>query len=544
MGVQSQGCFCLLLHAHLPFVRHPEDDDFLEERWFYEAMTECYLPLVQIMEGWLRDDVDFRIAMTITPPLAAMLNDELLNVRFAKYLDRLIALAEREMDRTRAMPEFHPTAKMYHARFLECRKTYAERWGGRLLRAFREIAATGKLEIIGCSATHGFLPLLNIQPEIVRAQVAVGAQSHRELIGSSPRGMWNAECGYYPGLDAVLAREGVEYFFTDTHGILYADQRPNYGVFAPVRCPSGVVAMGRDPETSRAVWSAEQGYPGDNRYREFYRDIGFDLDPEQLGECLPKSGVRVSTGIKYHRVTGRGTALAAKKPYDPEAASRVATLHAQNFAFNRRQQAEYLGVIMSPKAPVIFTPYDAELFGHWWYEGPMFLDRMMRTLCEGDRSNAAVVPTTPSECIERAGALQTTTPAYSSWGEQGFAGVWVEPANDWIYRPLHRAGEAMIALAGEHANTSDPLVRRALNQMGRELLLAQSSDWAFIMKTGTTVEYAVRRTRGHLQAVADLSAQVRIGRIESEALATLEGTNNIFSTLQFEVFGPDPPSGA
>ncbi|MBI3737069.1 hypothetical protein HY256_11225, partial [Candidatus Sumerlaeota bacterium] len=277
MRPNTQGYFCLLLHAHLPFVRHPEDDDFLEERWFYEAMTESYLPLIAMMEGWLRDGIDFRLAMSVTPPLMAMMGDPLLRGRYERHLNKLVELAEREVARTERMPEFNRTARMYLRNFLSARTLYLDRWRGDLLAALRAIASTGKLELCACSATHAFLPLLSVHPNIVRAQVRIGAASHSEVFGAPPRGMWNAECGYYPGLEEILKQSGVGHFFMDAHGILYADRRPRYGVFGPLACPNGVAAFGRDPETSKAVWNADQGYPGDFRYREFHRDIGFDL---------------------------------------------------------------------------------------------------------------------------------------------------------------------------------------------------------------------------------------------------------------------------
>src|SRR5215510_5361643 len=92
--------FALVLHAHLPFVRHPEHAHFLEENWLYEAITESYLPLIQVMDGWLRDGMETRLTLTLSPPLCAMLLDPLLQDRYVRHLDGLIELAEKEVSRT------------------------------------------------------------------------------------------------------------------------------------------------------------------------------------------------------------------------------------------------------------------------------------------------------------------------------------------------------------------------------------------------------------------------------------------------------------
>ena len=175
-----------------------------------------------------------------------------------------------------------------------------------------------------------------------------------------------------------MKEEGIRYFMVDTHGILHGTPRPKYGVFAPVYCKSGVAAFGRDMESSKAVWSAVEGYPGDYNYREFYRDIGFDLDYDYIRPYIHVDGTRINTGIKYHRITG-SVDLAFKQPYVRQWAMDKAAEHAGNFMFNREKQIEHLYGYLGKK-PIIVSPYDAELFGHWWYEGPEWLNFLMRKI--------------------------------------------------------------------------------------------------------------------------------------------------------------------
>ena len=190
------------------------------------------------------------------------------------------------------------------------------------------------------------------------------------------------------GDDEILREYGIRFFFTDAHGILHASPRPKYGVFAPVYCPSGVAAFGRDLESSKQVWSAQEGYPGDPYYREFYRDIGYDLEYDYIRPYIHPSGLRVHTGIKYHRITGK---TADKQPYIPWIARERAAVHAGNFMFNREKQIEYLVEIMD-RRPIVVSPYDAELFGHWWFEGPQWLDFLLRKIAYDQQNIELISP--------------------------------------------------------------------------------------------------------------------------------------------------------
>src|SRR5260370_7487554 len=117
-----KGYLALVLHAHLPFVRHPEYPEFLEEDWLFEAITETYVPLWQVFEGLVRDGVPFRLTMSLTPPLCPMLNDYLLRERYLRYLDRSIALARHEIFRTHSQTEITHLPTIYYSRFLHSLK--------------------------------------------------------------------------------------------------------------------------------------------------------------------------------------------------------------------------------------------------------------------------------------------------------------------------------------------------------------------------------------------------------------------------------------
>lgn len=520
---QKKGYLALVLHGHLPFVRHPEHEQFLEEDWLFEAITETYIPLLRVFEGLVRDRVDFRLCMSLTPTLVSMLTDPLLQERYVRHISKLITLSEGEVQRTAGQPAFHDLACMYLGLFRETREFFVSTCNGNLVAAFKRFQDLGKIEIITCAATHAFLPLMPNQ-RAVRAQIMTAVEFHARHFGREPRGIWLPECGYYEGLDTILAEAGLRYFFTDSHGIFHATPRPRYGVYAPVFCPSGVAAFGRDLESSRQVWSSVEGYPGDYDYRDFYRDAGFDLDYDIVRPFLHPDGARVSLGIKYHRITGPTD---KKAPYVRSRALRKVAEHAANFLQSRMEQVQWLTGLFDDRKPLMVAPYDAELFGHWWFEGPDWLDALLRKIAQ-DRETLFL--TTPDEYLQEFPRCQIATPSPSSWGQEGYAAVWLDRSNDWIYRHLHMAADRMVELAQTHPDADD-LTERALKQAARELMLAQSSDWAFIMKTGSHAEYAVKRTNGHLLRFTRLYNDIRGNTVDESWLRTIEYVDNIFPEI-------------
>ena len=518
------GYLALILHAHLPFVRHPEHERFLEENWLFEAITETYLPLLQLLERWQRDGLNPRLTLTLTPTLCSMLLDPLLQARYERHLNELIELAAKEIHRTQWEKPFHELALFYHSRFIAARDAYAA-CGRDLVGSFRQFQELGLLEIITSSATHALLPLLADHPPSLRAQVLVACDHYRACFGRDPRGIWLPECAYVESLEAVLQEANLRWFVTDTHGILHAQPRPRYATFAPIFTPNGVAAFGRDPDCSRQVWSRHAGYPGDPRYRDFYRDIGFDLDLDYVKPHLPALGQRGFTGIKYHRITGKSP---DKEPYDRPAAIRAADGHAGHFLEARVAQFRRLAEILD-RPPILVAPYDAELFGHWWYEGPEFLDYFIRKACSDQK---AFELTTPEEYLRRHQTHQVATPAASSWGEGGYWRVWLNEKNEWIYPHLRVAQDRMTELARRFPQP-DALPERLLQQAARELLLAQASDWPFILRTETSPEYARQRVKDHLLRFTRIYEQLTTAQLDEEWLKQVEWQDNIFPGVNY-----------
>jgi 1,4-alpha-glucan branching enzyme len=538
------GHFALILHAHLPFVRHPEHEHFLEEEWLFEAITETYIPLLCMMQRLVDDFVPFKLTMSITPTLCAMLQDQLLRERYVRHLDLLTDLARRERTRNRKHPQLCDLADFYIGLFSDTRRLFVDEWKCDLLSVFRQLQESDGLEIIASAATHGLLPILQQQSRrAARAQVLIGRDVYVELFAGKPAGFWLPECGYAPGLDSILSEANLRWFAVDAHGLAYGKPRPSRSIFSPSFTPAGPAAFARDPDTSRQVWSAQSGYPGDPIYREFYRDIGFDLPMEHLGSIA--RGTKKFSGIKYHRITGGSD---EKQLYDRTAAENAAAQHAIHFLEQCHQQIREIGEVGFE--PIIVAPFDAELFGHWWFEGPIFLEQFIRH-ASNERDFRL---TTPSEYLATHPTQQIVEPAASTWGENGHLAVWLDPSNAWIYPQLNAATNKMTRLArkiaydivGQPPRSPNqapageaPALQfsdRVLKQLARELLLAQSSDWAFLMKAGTAREYATQRTIDHLARFNRLHDQFVTNNLDERFLRDCEWRDDIFPNANWRYY--------
>lgn len=523
----EKGYVALVLHSHLPYVRHPESEDALEERWFFEAINECYVPLINAYDELIKEKIQFKITMSITPSLMAMFEDDYLNKRYMKYIKSCIELSNKEVLRTKSEKELNKVAVFYNKRFKGILNTY-KKYNCRLMSAFKKFHNSGHLEIITCSATHALLPLLTTNPETIRAQIATAVDYYERCIGHKPKGIWLPECAYCPELDDILKECGIEYFILEDKGVLNAKPRPLYGTSAPIATENGICGFGRDMESSMQVWSSCLGYPGDVNYREFYRDLGFDSPMEYIAPYINKSGIRVDTGIKYYKITGNTD---YKEYYNRENAIFKVKEHAHHFALGRNYSIKVLSDKMEVP-PIMLCPYDTELFGHWWFEGPDFIEHFMR---EASKKEMDFKLTTPLEYIQKNSRVQCCSPASSSWGEDSDYSVWINQSNHWIYRRLHECEKLMVKLANSYKKPR-LLKKRALNQAARELMLAESSDWPFIIKNNTTVEYATRRINSHIDRFKKLYGDITKNKIDNKWLSKIEELDNIFPDIDYRVY--------
>ncbi|WP_078550534.1 1,4-alpha-glucan branching protein domain-containing protein [Litchfieldia alkalitelluris] len=507
----------IVLHAHLPYVRSL-NGDALEERWLYEAMAESYIPLIWKLE---EDNHKRKWTLSLSPTLMEMLADPLLQQRFLEYIQNLLSLLQAELSQNTNQEELS-VILFYLERTESVRETFLK-FNRNLLFAFNQFEQQGKIECITTSASHAFLPYLSTEQGI-RSQIREGIQTFKKYFGKLPAGFWLPECAYSDDVDQVLAAEGIQYTFVDEHALLNAKPTPKRETGAPVHSPHGVTLFPRNQKLSNKVWCATTGYPGDIDYREFYRDVGHDRDYAYIKPFLPQ-GIRVDTGLKYYKITGAET----KEFYRRDFAEAKICQHAEDFLKMLEQERELKGNQSYPPYMVVL-PFDAELFGHWWFEGPDWLHQIMSS----HQGNIEFL--TGSEFVRRHRQdLEICEVSFSSWGRNGYGDVWLNEKNEWIYRHLHRM-ESEIIRAVDLFKNGTLIEHDAIKQMIREWFLFSSSDWAFMLDNGHCDQYALRRIEQHLTNFIELQHHLYDRELTEESLRIYRNEYPFLSTINLSSF--------
>jgi 1,4-alpha-glucan branching enzyme len=545
------GSVVFVLHSHLPWVlghgRWPHGED-----WLYEAAAECYVPILRMMDRLAGEGHRARITVGITPVLSESLASRRFRDGFLGYLEERSRLAERDREDFRARGDRHAEdlAGTWSDFYRGIADDFLVRYQGDLVAAFRRLQDSGHIEIITSAATHGYLPLLG-RDESVTAQIRAGVASYRHHFGHAPHGIWLPECAYRPGylwsrpvepprswrrpgLEVFLAREGLRYFFVDTHLVAggaplgtYEDRleerrldatRPVSGLtpnevhaLAVRGSRNRVAVFARDPRSSVQVWSADYGYPGDGAYLEFHRKKG-------------------SGGLRYWRITDRRLPLDSKIPYDPKEAEARVSAHAEHFAGlvrdTLREHRKATG-----RTGVVVAPFDAELFGHWWFEGPRWLEAVLRNLV-GDVRTA-----TPSEVLALQPPRSTIVLPEGSWGQGGHHWVWMNDDTRWVWELVYRAEDAFADVVRSASAEPPEELRRVLHQLARELLLLEASDWPFLITTFAARDYAEARARLHFETFERLLAMAEhaqagpLSAQEASWLAEVEARDSLFPEI-------------
>jgi 1,4-alpha-glucan branching enzyme len=516
--------FVFTLHSHLPYVlnhgRWPHGSD-----WLCEAALDTYLPLLEAFRGLAEDNIPAPVTIGFTPVLANQLTSPVFVTEMERFFEQRLKACDEAPQSLAQTGDSHllPLVHFWRDRIVRLREMFRS-IGQDLIGAFRALEADGRLEIIGSAATHGYLPLL-ARDESIRLQLAVGVSEHRRLFGRAPTGCWLPECAYRPrgawepwptaprtgmrrGIEEHLADAGFQFFFVDAH--LAAAGRPLGLSGDPagdpiVHAPAGRTAPGephrspyrayrvahgpvaayvRDPRASMQVWSRFEGYPGDEWYLEFHK-------------------MRWPGGLKLWRVSGPNVDLGQKQPYNPEAASQRARDHAEHFAHLLAGIAD--GQAQSREG-VVVAPFDTELFGHWWFEGPEFLADVYRSL---ERQKAAIHPATGSRHLRAHPARAAIRLPWGSWGANGDSSMWLSDRTAWTWERLWPLEQSFWDAAPNAL--ASPGARPVLAQAAREMLLAQSSDWQFIISTGAAADYAEQRFQQHCQDAEELIAALASG---------------------------------
>ena len=567
MASETHGTLALVLHAHQPFVlgheRWPHGGD-----WLCEAVTECYLPLLRTLGSLVERGMSPQLTLSFSPVLCEQLASPLLQHELQFFLDtRLRACADTRRHFQSKDQADEVALVSYWERFYRTTLDQLDRLGGDLLAAFRSLVDDGHLELITSAATHAYLPLLASE-QSVRLQLRLATDSYETFFGRRPQGMWLPECGYRPryhwippvgtdrqqrrslrrGLEEHLAACGVAFFFVDGQSVLgghlsspYRDYFPSltnlrdasreewtfrqqvspyetYRVSSRGGAGTAQVFL-CDPESSRLVWNRTSGYPGDPWYLDFHKQ-------------------HYPGGLKLWRVSEATADLSAKAPYLPERARAQAQTHARHFvtqvsaALTNPEQADVA-------AGLVCAAYDAELFGHWWHEGPHWLECVYPEL-----RRHGLTPTTCSAALDRCPPSRTISLPEGSWGEGGDHRTWLNTETAWGWERLYDGEFQFWNVVQEMPETAHgELLRRVLCQAGRELLLMQASDWPFLITARTARDYAEQRFLGHytdlkrlLQIARSVHDRGQLAAEEERFLESRERQNFLFPTLDQVLF--------
>jgi 1,4-alpha-glucan branching enzyme len=526
------GFLSFTLHAHLPYVvNHGTWPHGME--WLHEAAAETYLPLLRVLGRLEKDGIALNCNLNISPILLEQLAHPVFKAEFPQYLERKIASAREDEAYFLSMSEHHyaETARFWHGFFSDALADFYFLEQD-IIRGFRYFNDKGLIEIITCGATHGYMPLLGTD-ESLRAQVRTAVNTHKRHIGKAPRGIWAPECGYRPsgfwnypvgnadgsettpgfnriGVEQALAESDLEFFFVDTHLVEQSASMPSpyellggkmgnagnipspdnsrslyqpYFVDGPYDKRHATTVFPRDPRTGLQVWSGDSGYPGDSHYLDFHKK-------------------RWPGGHRYWRVTGPRVDMGDKEPYYPQEAAERVKSHAAHFVHLVWEALE--PSLDEAIPPILCAPFDAELFGHWWFEGVLWLEAVARVLHDNPDSGLAMISGTQYlDKYPRAGFISMQE---GSWGSEGTNQVWMNPETSWTYSHIYPAELYTREVCSTDQWKDGGLGERIVKQLCRELLLLESSDWQFLITTGAARDYAELRFNTHKDQFNELKS--------------------------------------
>lgn len=562
---ETLGCLCIVLHGHLPYVlnhgSYPHG-----EAWLYEAAAETYLPILDMIGSVALNKGRPALTIGLTPVLLEQLGNDRFKSGFVTYLNERIERAGRDRKEFEASKQLHLSYlaerwEKWYAGILERFEQIGRDLPGTFAARFRE----GHIQLLTSNATHAYMPLL-LNDEMCRAQMSAGTTTSKKHLGIQPRGMWLPECAYRPtwenwhpavlydnpryriGMEHFIAGAGVTHFFVDTHLITTGQPMGTFdnGNFKPSfegsvhwdarrgwrqpMSPVGVVsqpespkcfAFARHPRVSEQVWSGSIGYPGAGQYLEFHRKYG-------------------ERGLRYHKVTDNKAPLSDKHPYYPDDIPGKVFEHATHFCNVvkgvLREYKNYTG-----RPGVVVAPFDAELFGHWWFEGPQFLRDVILSL----NNDPELKLMTAEEALYHYPADKVMRLPEGSWGEHGNHSVWINDRTRWIWEVEYRAEGRFLKLLHETPWQQGGTPKDLMTKLARQLLLLQSSDWPFVIHSQGAVDYGIQRFAGHATSFDRLSLMIEhvaggneLTALQKVELADIDAHDTIFQEIDLNWWMP------
>lgn len=569
----TKGSFAFVLHSHLPYVlshgRWPHGTD-----WLCEAAAETYLPIIKILRELQTEGKNPKLTIGLSPVLCEQLCDQTFKSEFVSYLNLKLKSVRDDIKEFIGLEQHNllDIGRFWENWYTSTIENF-DRLNQDIVGEFKSLQSDGLVEIISCGATHGYYPLLS-KDESLQVQTKAAVKNYEKHFSQKPKGIWLPECAYRPaydwtppvsingkqeskmrkGVDEFLSENDIEFFIVDSALLkggqaigAYLDRfeslqklfkqfqssvanRPEekdktpYEVYLVASDPSKkpVAVFSRNPETGLLVWLGKHGYPGESDYLEFHKK-------------------RWPSGHKYWSVTSANSELDQKLEYNRDAALARVSGNASNFV---SKVSELLGEYQADSSSngILIAPYDTELFGHWWFEGPMFLKHVLSKI----EDNKDIETVFLSDYLEKTKPSRVIALPEGSWGEGNHHYIWLNQENEWTWKLVYESESKMVELARcwtEKADKSDNELKDILLQLGRELMLMSASDWQFLISTKAASDYAELRLREHyedfvrLAALADKKiAGESLTADDREFLKDCQNRDNLFPELEIEWF--------
>lgn len=556
--------YVLILHTHLPWVLNhgnwPHGED-----WLMEAIAECYVPLLDSMNKLIGEGISPQITLDISPVLCEQLADKETPAKFLQYCKEKIESAKADTVRFKANGEdLHKVylSEWWSDWYQNTADSFQKNHGSSIINSLKKLQDAGHIEIMTCGATHGYLPLLGFDASDY-LQIRTAVENYKKHFGKAPRGIWLPECAYRPayiwkseipvapfneyklrkGVEEILAEHGIEYFVSDEillkqsmligwYGnedkTYFIDKEHHEHTFTPspfklFNVASNKQTVGktaavftRSNELSLKVWSGEIGYPGEPTYLDFHKK-------------------QDKSNLRYWRVTDVKADMQYKDLYHPDWVDEKTNLQTNHYIKQLEMAANDYEKVTGEQA-IICTPFDTELFGHWWFEGVKFIEYLLRGL----HHSPSIHSTKAGAALDHAKPKEIIALPEGSWGENNNHDVWSNPSNYWTWEQIYNCElrfSKLIFTAG--TQLENKLLERVLLQTMRELMLLHSSDWQFLISNESAIDYASMRFNYHLSdfnRLALLAEKLEKNAIadatEMNYLAECEHRNSIFPELQ------------